>query len=1232
MQNKRLASLFAILIISLFLTNAACANKHKHYISINFGDVSVKRGEKFTARITFQSVSDKEMSGTASVSANGLEFISSSVSIGSGITSENSIVINGTKSLAGDVIQFECLYTYKVLNDYTGTPSISVDGSGISASCNVSHKDEQYFGSNQKTINILEDTHEHSFAEDESARVPATCGKDGSIILICSCGESKIKVLPKTSEHDYGDPEITLKPSCKSQGEQKRYCKVCKSEITEKIDKLAHDYSGETEEIITNCTENKKIRIYCVYDCGYYIIKETDPPGHNLKEQIFEPDCENPKRIVKTCSRCDYKESVTEGEALGHKWSSGALPENYNCNDGGIIINTCIVCPKTEEEQIAPKGHTPDAQFIIIKKPTCTESGYSGVFCIVCKAEIEKERKYFPEQGHQFTTWNPPENADCEKGYTESSKCDNCSELLSRTVPPGEHRYGGWYNVVMPLCNKEGSKTKICSVCGHEYTEKIPETNYHRYKEETQLIESTCTEKGYIIKTCRDCGFIIKNELALKEHDWLEPFDIVKRTCTDDGSYKNKCSQCGKIETFVEKASGHRLQHEKTIQERTCEQDGIYVRVCAVCNEEIRRTESASGHYYASWEIIKEPTCIEDGRKKAVCINCRIKTSEVIEKSEKYHKMSIMNEIQKANCGQERIYEWVCEICGFANRFTSSPVGEHRFGEWSASVQPTCIEEGEGKRVCEVCGQEETKKLKPAGHKFSRWKTEVKSTCVAEGLFKRNCENCDFFETKSIEINPDRHSFDEWTYTLEPLCEQEGEQTRICGLCAHTEKRIAKAKGHSFSRWKTHYAATCDQEGEAKRSCKVCGTEETKTIPISENRHKYNNWEESIPADCENTGIKLRQCESCGYEETGTIPALRHRFSNWKTQESAGCSKEGVSTRYCEKCGKIENKAIPISENRHIFNEWEETLPPGCGIDGSESRNCANCGYSETRSVKALSHRYGPWSKESYADCEQGGKQTRRCKNCGLEETRITEAKTHNFSKWENGKKNSCTQSGEKYRTCKRCGHVEHKSLSARGHKPGRFKTVKKAEAFTPGIQQRICKNCGQILEEREYKLSKEAMAVTFSPLGIPITELLPERTEQWYMIVPIEIEKPNEIKLPIVADNKRIIGEITVSVTNKDILTKVDYTEKDTEELNVLLHFYSSLDELTPKRIKYRYKGLDINNPTPLSKFAGKDVIIMYLRIEGVYDGRSASNAIFDIQDYEDEILKMYELLDRIV
>ena len=37
-----------------------------------------------------------------------------------------------------------------------------------------------------------------------------------------------------------------------------------------------------------------------------------------------------------------------------------------------------------------------------------------------------------------------------------------------------------------------------------------------------------------------------------------------------------------------------------------------------------------------------------------------------------------------------------------------------------------------------------------------------------------------------------------------------------------------------------------------------------------------------------------------------------------------------------------------------------------------------------------------------------------------------------------------------------------------------------------------------------------------------------------------------------------------------------------------------------------------------------------MYLRIEGVFDEREKQNKLFDITDYEDEILEMYKLIDN--
>ncbi|MDO5022201.1 MAG: hypothetical protein Q4E07_02535 [Eubacteriales bacterium] len=1231
MRNKRIIVLSGIIMVCLLITNAVFAIPHKHSVIIADVPESVEPGEEFTLRITLQAFNDDMISGSASISAKGLEFIKAVVKDGTGSVDSTSITINSGILKAGPTVEFTCYYTFKALDNYIETPTITVDGKGLSASCNQNHANEKYFTSKTVEINIIQETHEHIFIKDESSRVEPSCGVDGSIVLRCSCGETKTEVLKKTGEHSYGEEEILIQPTCESLGQRKRSCTVCKHEIFKDIDIVPCDYSGQTEETPATCTQDGEIKKYCVYDCGNFSAETILALGHDLQEKISPADCVNPKLLVKSCSRCDYKETVSKGFALGHRWGSVVLPEDYNCTQGGIGTKTCAVCQETTEEKIAPKAHKSDGLLITIKKASCTEDGYSGEFCTVCDAEITEKRVYFPATGHSFTKWAPPEDADCTLGYTESCKCDNCDEISSRKVTPEEHKYGDWYDIVMPLCNAEGTQSKKCKVCDYVYAETIPKALYHRYKEESQVVESTCTQHGHVTKTCQDCGYKDIQPLALKDHDWLEPFDVIPRTCTQDGSYKQKCSQCEKVINRVQIAEGHVISQEETLQEYSCEQDGIFVSECSVCKEEFKRIQKASGHYYPNWSRVKEPTCIEDGLEEALCLYCEKKAEKVLEKSEEYHKMSILNEIQKANCGQERIYEWVCEVCDFAERFTSSPVGEHQFGEWLESGEASCLEEGQGKRICSVCDKEEVRKTKPKGHSFTRWKTDIKSTCSNEGVSLRNCETCGFTETKSIDINSNNHVFGEWENTIKPTCDKEGEQIRICDLCAYAETKVAKPVGHKFTRWKMDYAPSCDQEGEAERVCEVCGEVETKTIPVSENKHSFSDWEELSPADCENTGIKSRKCKACGYEETGTIPALRHRFGAWKTQESSNCSKEGISARVCEKCAKVETKAIPISEDRHSFLDWEESLAPSCGIEGQETRKCSSCGLIQTRVTNALSHSYEPWSKVHYEDCTNGGIQTRKCKNCGNEETRTTEYKEHYYSKWQTGKANSCTASGETSRTCKRCGHVETKNINAKGHKPGRFVTVKKATAYSSGLQQRLCRKCGLVLDEREYNLSKEAMAVTFSPLGIPLNELLPDRTDTWCMAVPIYIGKPDKLSLPIIADNKYIIGEIVVTVTDGEISAAVNYSNNNTEELNILLHFYSSVDELTPKRIKYRYKGLDIAKPTSLNKFTGKEVIIMYLRIEGIYDERQYADNVFDIQKYEDDILKMYELIDKI-
>jgi hypothetical protein len=66
----------------------------------------------------------------------------------------------------------------------------------------------------------------------------------------------------------------------------------------------------------------------------------------------------------------------------------------------------------------------------------------------------------------------------------------------------------------------------------------------------------------------------------------------------------------------------------------------------------------------------------------------------------------------------------------------------HQWSEWMIDLEPTCQKEGERRRYCESCGEEEHKQIKKASH---QWKyTSIGST----NLHKRTCSVCKISSTQ----------------------------------------------------------------------------------------------------------------------------------------------------------------------------------------------------------------------------------------------------------------------------------------------------------------------------------------------------------------------------------------------------------------------------------------------------------------------------------------------------
>ena len=152
-----------------------------------------------------------------------------------------------------------------------------------------------------------------------------------------------------------------------------------------------------------------------------------------------------------------------------------------------------------------------------------------------------------------------------------------------------------------------------------------------------------------------------------------------------------------------------------------------------------------------------------------------------------------------------------------------SATGNHKFGDWVITEEPTCTAEGTQARTCSVCGTVETQTIAALGHTEVTDKA-VAATCTKTGLTEgKHCSVCDAV-IKAQEVVPatGKHSFGNWKITKAATCTAEGTQTRTCSVCGKVETQTIAKTAHKYVN--TVVKPTYTAQGYTLHKCSVCGT------------------------------------------------------------------------------------------------------------------------------------------------------------------------------------------------------------------------------------------------------------------------------------------------------------------------------------------------------------------------------------------------------------------------
>lgn len=523
-------------------------------------------------------------------------------------------------------------------------------------------------------------------------------------------------VIPKLveKEHDYGEWVLDQAPTCKKYGARHRICKNCGDREVDVLDKVDHSW-----ELVS-----------------------TTPATCTIGEiQHYK------------CSVCGETKDVTLSNPLGeHSWDEGKVTKKATCTEDGEKTYTCTVCNTTKTEVIPATGHQ-HKEARNAKKATCTEDGYTGdTYCTDCNTKLESGT-VINKLGH---TWDngviTKEATETEEGV-KTYTCKTCGETKTEKIPVASHHWDQGTITKKATCTENGEKTYYCTDadCNKTYVETIPATG-HQHTELRDKKTATCGEDGYSGDLyCKDCGQLISKGAVVKAtgHSWDSGKVTEVATCKKEGTKTYTCKNCGETKTESIPKTEHQWNDGEVTKEATCAEEGVKTYTCSICKDTKAEVIPKKEHSFDEGKIQKEATCTEDGLKIYTCKACG-ETKEEVLKATGHQHTELRNE-KKATCTEEGYSgDIYCTDCGeLIKKGSATEKADHNW-KVTSEEKATCEKDGSKTYTCADCKETKTETIPATGHKFGDWQTVTTQSVFTGGVQKRICNVCGKEETRNV--------------------------------------------------------------------------------------------------------------------------------------------------------------------------------------------------------------------------------------------------------------------------------------------------------------------------------------------------------------------------------------------------------------------------------------------------------------------------------------------------
>ena len=759
--------------------------------------------------------------------------------------------------------------------------------------------------------NVMRPLADHTWGDWETVS-SATCTSAETRKRSCSvCQKEELETLGEVGHLFNSQSNVErIEPTCTEKGEVRTYCAAagCEAYQSEVLSEKGHDYAlNWMVDSVATCTQTGWESRHCSR-CDDRIdgrsISKTDHP-YGTWRITLSPTCSFMGKEQRNCSGCDAYET-RDVKALGHDFEKDfSIDRIATCTKEGVKSKHCTRCDaKTEITAIPESDHVYDAYeydknghrkvcvcgktgsfeahgltYIVLKDPTCMQSGVGSHHCAVCGWQWDEEIPS-SEAYHDYTDWRVTAEPSCTADGERQRDCKICPGTQIQMLPRLPHQYQEeWTEDQAPSCTQDGSRSRHCKNCSDRTDVEVISATGHTFGTWSVILHPTCEEKGSEQRACQSCAHTETREINAKGHDFGASFTIDREaTCDGMGEKSRHCSECSeRCDITVLPELGHRFGDWIFATAPTCIEHGTEKRACSVCSHvETRETDDPLGHVFGEWMFATAPTCVESGTEKRTC-----------------------------------------SVCSHAEtRETDGALG-HAFGDWSFATAPTCIEYGTEKRTCSVCSHTETRKSDDAlGHTFGIWTTVTAQTCTESGTEKHTCVVCSHPETRTTEKLG--HDFESnFTVDAEASCEQAGERSRHCVRCdAKCDAIVIPALGHLYGEWSTLHQPTCTVGKTERRICSRCAHEEKREDSSALGHAYVSSFTIDKNSTCVVDGSRSRHCSRCDDRiEVTVIPATGHIYGEGVVTALSTAETFGIRQFTCRQCG-------------YAYTETLSKLPP----------------------------------------------------------------------------------------------------------------------------------------------------------------------------------------------------------------------------------------------------------------------------------------------------------------